>query len=58
MENLFFALEVKINGAVGDAGRARDIGDLRIEVTVVSEDADRRAQNGRALVSDDGTNGW
>src|SRR6185312_8696923 len=45
MENFFFALEVEVDGAVGNARLTCDIGDLRVEVTVVSEDANRRAQN-------------
>src|SRR5205085_7528493 len=50
MENLFFALEVEIDRAVGHARDARHIRDLRIEVAVASEDLNGGAQNGLALV--------
>src|ERR1043165_8008694 len=51
MENVFFAFEVKIDSAIGDAGFARDIGDLRIEVTTMREDTDRSPQNSFTFIS-------
>src|SRR5215213_450384 len=57
MENVFLALEVKIDGAIGDTSFARDVGDFRVEITVVGEDSDGGAQNRFTLIADDGTNG-
>ncbi len=57
MKNLFLAFEVEIDGAVGHAGFAGDVGNFGIEVAVVGKDADGGAQNCFALVGDDGTVG-
>jgi len=37
MKDFFLALEVEVNGAVGNAGLAGDVGNLGVEITVVSE---------------------
>src|SRR5215217_3684752 len=52
MKNIFLALEVKINGAVGDAGLASNISNFRIEVTVVREDTGGSAQDCFTLITD------
>ena len=54
MKDVFFALEVEIDSAIGDAGLAGNIGDLGTEITVVGEDADTCAQNCFALVGNYG----
>ena len=51
VENIFFAFEVEIDGAVGDAGLARDIGDFGIELAVMGEDGDNGAQDGFAFIA-------
>src|SRR5687767_9057721 len=52
MQDFFFAFEVEVNGAVGDAGFACNVGDFRIEVTVVCKYLNGRAQNGPTFVGD------
>ena len=52
MENVFLTLEVEVNSAVGYTRCAGDIGDLRVEVTIVCKDAYRGAQNGFTFVTD------
>jgi hypothetical protein len=54
MQDVFFVFEVKIDGAVGHAGFASDVGDFGVEIAVVSKDTDRRAKDRFALVSDYG----
>ena len=49
MQNFFFAFEVEIDRAVGHTGRARDVRDFGIEITVARKDARRGAQNRFAL---------
>src|SRR5689334_2930587 len=51
VKDFFFAFEVEINGAVGDAGFTRDVGDFRIEVTVVRKHANGRARDRLALIA-------
>jgi uncharacterized membrane protein YgcG len=48
-EEIFLAVEVEVDRAVGDAGRLRDLGDLGVEVAVAGEDVDRRAEDALAL---------
>ena len=50
MKNVFLALEVEIDRAVGYAGFARDVGDFGIEVAVVCEDTGSGAQNCFTLI--------
>src|SRR5689334_4369970 len=49
MEDFFFALEIEIDGPVGDVCRARDVGNFGIEIAVAREDAGGGAQNQFAL---------
>ena len=42
-------LEVEVDGAGGDAGGARDVGDLGVEEAALGEDVDGGAQDGVAL---------
>src|SRR4029079_10374213 len=57
MQDFFFALEIEIDGGVGHARFPWNISNLGVEVSVVSEDANRRAQNRFALVSHNRTIG-
>ena len=54
MQDVFLALEVQVDGAVGDPGFARDVGDFRIEVTVVGEDAGSGAQDCLTFIANSG----
>jgi len=56
VQNVFFALEVKIDRAVGNAGFARDVSNLGIEVTVVSKHTNRSAEDCFTLIADCGPN--
>ena len=49
-QQVVLAAEVEVDGAGGDAGAARDVGDLRVEEAAGGERFDRRAQNGVAFV--------
>jgi hypothetical protein len=51
MKDFFFAFEVEIDGTVGDSGFAGDVGDFRVEVTVVREDTSGGAQEGFAFIA-------
>src|SRR4029078_5021089 len=51
MENVFLALEIKVDGAIGDTGFASDIGDFRIEITIMCEDTYGGAHNGFTLIA-------
>jgi len=51
MKDVFLALEVKVDSAVGDAGFARDVGNFGIEVTVVCEDPGGGAQDCFTLIA-------
>ena len=50
-------LEVQVDGAGGDAGGARDVGDLGVEEAALGEDVDGGAQDGVAL-GPGGASGW
>ena len=52
MEYVFFAFEVEIDSAVGNAGLARDVGNLGVEVTVVRKHTNGRAQDCFTLIAD------
>jgi hypothetical protein len=54
MEDLFFAFEVEIDGAISNSRFARNVGNFGIEIAVVGKDADRRTQDSFALVDDYG----
>ena len=49
-EQVVLAAEVEIDGAGGDAGGARDVGDLGVEEAARGEDVDGGAQDGVPLV--------
>ena len=48
-EEVVLAAEVQVDGAGGDAGRARDVGDLGVEEAAVGEDVGGGAQDQLAL---------
>ena len=48
-EQVVLAAEVEVDGAGGDAGGARDVGDLGVEEAALGEDVDRGAQDRVAL---------
>ena len=48
-EQIFLAVEVEVDRAVGDACGARDFRHLRVEVAALRKDVDRRAENALAL---------
>src|SRR4051812_24193557 len=48
-EQIFLAVEVEIDGAVGDAGRLRDLRHLGVEVAVPREDVDGGAEDALAF---------
>ena len=50
-EQVVLALEIEVDGAGRDAGDARDIGDLRLEIPVLREHLGGRAQNQVPLVA-------
>ena len=52
MQDLFFAFEIKIDRAVSDLCRARDVCNLGIEIPIASKHACRRPQDHRPLVAD------
>ena len=52
MQDLFFAFEIKIDRPVSDVRRARDVGNLRIEIPIARKHPCRRAQNCNSLVAD------
>ena len=49
-EQVVFALEIQVDGTVGDARRARDLGDGGAEIAALGEDLHRRVEDPRALV--------
>ena len=53
MRNMPF--RIRTLNAISHAGLTRNICDFRIEVTVVREHLDGSAQDGPALIGDDGT---
>ena len=57
MKDLLFALEVKIDCAIGYARLAGNISNLGVEITVVSKHCDSGAQNCFAFIGDHGTVG-
>ena len=48
-QQVVLAAEIEVDGAGGDAGDARDVGDLRVEKAALGEDVDGGAQDGVAL---------
>ena len=54
VENVFFTFEVKIDCAVRDTGFTSDVGDFRIEVAVMCEDAGGGAQDCLAFIANGG----
>jgi hypothetical protein len=56
VENFFLALEVEVDRTVSNARFASNVGHLGIEVSVVSKNADSRAQDCFAFIADDGAN--
>jgi len=52
MQNFIFALEIKINRAVGNSGFLGDVGDLRVKVTFSGKNLDRCSQNRFAFIGD------
>ena len=48
-QQVVLALEVQVDGAGRDAGGARDVGDLGVEVAALGEDVDGGAEDGVAL---------
>ena len=50
-------MEVEVDGAGGDAGGARDVGDLGVEEAAPGEDVDGGAEDGVALVGASGGGG-
>ena len=48
-EQVVLAAEIEVNGAGGDAGGARDVGDLGVEEAAAGEDVDRGAEDRLAL---------
>jgi hypothetical protein len=51
VKDVFFALEVEVDGPIGDACLSRDVGDFGVEVAVMSEDCCGRAQDRFALIA-------
>jgi len=49
-QEVVLALEIQVDGAVGDAGRAGDLGDRRAEEAPLGEHLHRRVQDARSLV--------
>ena len=45
MQNLFFALEIKIDSTIGHVGFARDVRNLGIEIAVARKNARGRTQD-------------
>jgi hypothetical protein len=57
VKDLFFAFEIKIDGAIRDSSLTRDISNLRIEVSIMSKHGYSRAQNRFALIASLWSNG-
>ena len=51
-------MEVEVDGAGGDAGGARDVGDLGVEEAALGEDVDGGAEDGVALAGRAARRDW